>query len=241
MIRASTLLLLLAGPLLPATSAWASAQSDIAEATRAGNSVFLVVTQTNTRGGERALQVAREAQARAPNTVVVVLDRGRAENQGLVRKYRLLGAPVPLILVVASNGIVAGGARLKDATPEVLVSIIPSPKKLEMLTHLSQKMPVFVVVSHKDMVTQRSAVFEACNKAMTQLKHKASTVVVDVDDKAEKRWLKELNIRPREKTPVTIIFNAKGQKTAVFRSAVTVEQLVKSARKKAACCPGGNC
>ncbi len=40
---------------------------------------------------------------------------------------------------------------------------------------------------------------------------------------------------------VTIVFNAKAQKTQVFRGKVTADQLVTAVTKKAPCCPGGSC
>jgi hypothetical protein len=91
------------------------------------------------------------------------------------------------------------------------------------------------------MIEPRGKVFEACTKATQMLDRKASTVVVDMDDKAEKAWLKELKIAAKEAMPVTIVFNAKGQKTQVFREVMTAEQLVAATKKKAPCCPGGDC
>ena len=220
---------------------WASAQTEITTATNQGKAVFIVVTQADARGTDRAIGIANQAIALAPNAAVVVLDRTAPENRPLVDRFRVLGAPVPLILVLASNGVLAGGALLKDATPQNLVATIPTPKKAEMLMHLHLKHPVFVVVSKKTMIEARGSVFEACTKAMQLLEKKAGTVVVDSDDKAEKAWLKELNIGAKETTPVTIVFNAKGQKTQVFRSVMTGEQLVQAVKKKLPCCPGGDC
>ncbi len=234
--------LLLAGAvLLVGTDVLASTQSELTAASSQGKAVFLVVTQGNAPGTDRAMQIAQQAQGLAPATAVVVLDRGAAENQELVTRYRLLGAPVPLILVVAPNGVVAGGALLKDATPQALVKAIPTPKKAEFLLNLSQKMAVIVVISKKTMVEPRSAIFQACTEATRRLERKVTTVVVDMDDKAEKAWLKELNVGPREAAPVTAVFNAKGQKTQVFRAVMSAEDLVKAVTKKVACCPGGSC
>ena len=236
----STVLVLVA-VLLVVAPAWASAESDIQAANAQGKAVFVVVTQSNARGTDRALAIAQQAQALHPMSAVVTIDRAVAENQSVVQRYRLQSAPVPLLLVVASNGIVAGGARLQDATPQRLVASIPTPKKAEMLLNLTQKKPVFIVVSSKAMVEARGQVFEACNTAMKRLDGKAVTLVVDMADKAEAAWLKELKISPKEKAPVTIVYNAKAQKTKVFRGTVTADQLFKAATQKAACCPGGSC
>lgn len=241
MRRVVMVALILGTVLLSGSLAWGSTQGELAAAALDGKTVFLVVTQAGAAGTDRAMQIARQAQGMASNTAVVVLDRGAAENQELVKHYRLLGAPLPLILVVAPNGVVAGGALLKDATPQALVKTIPTPKKADFLMQLSTKKAVIVVVSKKTMVQPRSAIFEACNEATRRLERKVTTVVVDMDDKAEKAWLEELSIGPREAAPVTLVFNAKGQKTQVFRAVMTADDLVKAVTKKVECCPGGSC
>ena len=242
MSRVVVAFVVLFGVLITAPPARGAAQSDIQKATAGGQAVFLVVTQGNVRGTDRAIQIANQAQKLTPKSTVIVVDRGARENEALVKRLRVLGAPVPLILVMARNGIVAGGALLKDATPQRLVALVPSQKKGDWLLQLSQKKAVFVVVSDgKTMVESRGKVFEACTKAMESLKKKAATIAVDVSEKAEQAWLKELNIKAKEAGPVTIVFNAKGQKTEVFRRVMTAAELVKAVQKKAECCPGGSC
>ena len=240
MVRIGLGLLLICGLLLAGTSAWASAQTDIQAANSQGKAVFVVVTQAGAQGADTAMQIAQRAQTMAPNSAIVVLDRGIGENQVLVQQYRLLGAPVPLILVVASNGVVAGGALLKDLTPDKLVKLIPTPKKAEMLQYLTKGAPVIVVASREKM-PQRPPVVEACKQAWTQLEGKVATVFVDMDDRAEKAFLEELVVNPKELVPTTVVFNAKGQKTQVFRRAMTAKELVQAVLKKMPCCPGGDC
>lgn len=242
MFRVVIITLLTGAVLLSVSPVQASTQGELSAAALDAKAVFLVVTQAGAAGTDRALEIARQAQAMAPQTsAVVLMDRGAAENQKLVERYRLLGAPVPLILVIAPNGVVAGGALLKDLTAEMLVKTIPTPKKTEMLMGLHQKMAVLVVFSKKTMVEARSAVYEACSEATRRLDRKVTTVVVDMDDKAEKRWREELNVGLREPLPVTVVFNAKGQKTQVFRAVMSADDLVKAITKKVECCPGGSC
>jgi len=50
---------------------------------------------------------ANDAQKKYPNSEVIVLDRTDKTLVALVKIYGLSGAPLPVILVVASNGIVA--------------------------------------------------------------------------------------------------------------------------------------
>ena len=218
----------------------AGAPADLEAATASAQPAFVVVTQSNAKGTDRAVAVAKKAQALAPGSRLVLVDRAVPENKALVERFRVLSAPVPLILVVAHNGVVAGGAYLKQATPQSLASMVPSPKKADLLLALTQKRPTFLVFSHKDQPTQ-SQVFEACTQAVQQLDRKATTVVVDIKDKAEQRFLKGMKIDPKAKLPVVVVFNVKGQKTDVYRQAVTAAQLVQSSKKKAPCCPTGDC
>jgi len=210
------------------------------EAVAQHQTVFLVVTQSNAKGTDRAKKIADDAHAKAPHTRVVVLDRALPANKPLVEKYRVLAAPVPLILVIASNGVPAGGALLRDATPDVLVGLIPTPKRAEFLLAVHEKKPVFLVVSRKSMPLQ-GEVFEAVTLAFKALRKKARIITVDLDDKAEKTFVASMKVDPKSKEPATFVYNAAGQQTAFFRGKVKAVALIEASKKKAACCAGGGC
>ena len=223
--------------------AHASTQSELGEALQAKRPVFLVVTQSNARGTPQALDIAKKASALVPGSKVVTLDRAVEANAGLVKKYRVLGAPVPLVLVLAPNGIVAGGALLKDASPKKLAALVPTPKKTDMLGALEAKRAVILVFSHPKMA-DRSRILDVCGKAFTQMeqtRQKAQVIMVDTTDKAEGKFLAEMKVDPLATMPQVVVLNAKGEKTAVFREGVTVKQIVDAVNMKAPCCPGGSC
>ena len=242
MARRGLGLLLIAGLLLVGQLAWASAQTEIQAATGEGKAVFIVLTQQGAQGFEQAKSIADQAHALAPKTAVVVLDRGLPENRELVRHYSLAYAPVPTIFVMASNGIIGAAARPQGLTPEKLVQLIPTPKKAQVLWHRAQKMPVIVIASHARMA-QQSAVFEAASAAVQKLRGKATTVTIDMvkEGEVEKVFLQELRVNPKEAVPTVVVYNNKGQKTAVFRRMVTAEELARACLMKAPCCPDGDC
>ncbi|MFV1957882.1 MAG: hypothetical protein ACC662_00575 [Planctomycetota bacterium] len=218
---------------------WASTSTELGDALAQHQTVFLVVTQSNAKGTDQAKKIAEEARAKAAGTRVVVLDRALPENKPLVDKYRVLAAPVPLILVIAHNGVPAGGALLRDATPDALIRLIPTPKRAEFLLAVSQKKPVFLIVSRKSMPLQ-SEVFEAATQALDALQKKANIVTVDLDDKAEQKFVKSMKIDPKTKEPATFVYNASAEQTGFFRGAVQAGKLVEAAKKKAGgCCPSG--
>ena len=86
----------------------ASAAEDLAAATAAGQAVYIVVTDASVADVKPVAAAAAEA-ATAVKGRSLVLDRGAAANADLVAKYRLASAPVPLFLVLASNGLPVAG------------------------------------------------------------------------------------------------------------------------------------
>jgi hypothetical protein len=233
---------LLMGILILASYAtiWASVQTDIEKANNKGKTVFLVVTEPGVTGVEKAVIIAKQANKKVTKSTVIEMNRADSTNSQLVKKYRLAGAQLPLILVVASNGVAAGGLTVDQATPESLLKMIPSPKKAEVLQALSERKAVFVVASRKSMVDQ-AKIFETCKNACNQIKNKAAFVSIDMDDEKENLFLSQLKINKLSTEPVTSVINSQGKITGAFNGSVESKKLVDAAAKKAGgCCPGGS-
>jgi hypothetical protein len=220
---------------------FASVKNDIETANKDGNSVFLVVTDQNVTGTDKAMEIADHARTDLPKSVVVSMNRSDAANSELVTKYRLTGAPLPLILVIASNGVVSGGFTLDKATPEALVKAVPSPKKADVLKALSEGKSVFIVVSSKSMSTKDN-VMNTCQQACIEMENNAKMIEIGLDDTKEKQFLTELKVNMSATEPMTYVINSKGQITGTFNDDVNATTLVASAKKVAAssCCPGGS-
>jgi len=220
---------------------FASVKSDLESANKNGNSVFLVVTDPNVTVTDKALEIANKAKAGVTNSIVLQMNRSDAANADLVAKYRLAGAPLPLILVIAPNGIVSAGYTLNQATPELLAKAVPSPKKSEVLKTLSDGKSVFIVVTGKSM-SGKNNVMNTCQQACIEMENNAKMVEVSLDDAREKEFLSELKVQMNAKEPVTYVINSKGQITGTFGDDVNATTLVASAKKVAAtgCCPGGS-
>jgi len=219
--------------------ALASVQADIEQANKAGKTVFLVITEPGKETAP-ALEIARGAQNLAPETAVLEMNRLDVANSLFVATNRLTAAPVPLIVVIASNGVLAGGLSAEKATPNVLVKMIPSPGKAEVVKALGAGNAVFVVASRPAMA-DRLKVLEICKKASKELKDKAATVAIDMDDKKEATFLQQLRANMEYSTTAIFVFNAQGQPTGNFTGPVEVAELIKAATAKGGgCCPGGS-
>lgn len=202
-----------------------------------GRVAFLLVTEPGASGADSARKLIQSAMSRVKGSVTAELDRADRANEGLVAKFRLLGAPVPLILIFAPNGLLVGGLPAAQATPDILVKAIPSAKKLEVIKAIQEGKSVFITASRKGMAaSQRMA--SSCELACGKMKGRSVLVPIDMDDKAEAEFLALLKIDAASKEPVTVVANAQGQITGSYTGAVKPDDLVLAAAKKVTgCCP----
>jgi len=219
----------------------ASVISDIETANKAGKTVFLIVTDPGVVGTDKAIDISNQAQVKYPKSAVIKMNRSDTANTEFISENRLSGAPLPLILVIASNGIVTAGFTPAQATPESLVNAIPSPKKADVQKYLSQGKSVFIVVSNKSMSTKDN-VMNTCQQACIEMENNAKMIGISLDDPKEKQFLTELKVNMAATEPMTYVVNSKGQITGTFNDDVSSTTLVASAKKVASsgCCPPGS-
>jgi hypothetical protein len=220
---------------------FASVQTDIEKANKEGSCVFLVVTETGNTNNEAALDLAKEAHKLSSKSTVIELNRTDKANKNLITKYRLSGAGLPLVLVIAANGVEAGGVPiLKYTTAQDIVTLIPSPKKADVLKIINEGNPVFLVVSKKTMT--KKEVLIKCETACAEMKGNAKTVEIDFDDAAEKMFLSSLKITEIGNEPQTYVINNQGMIVGSYTGVPDSKILVATASKKPAggCCPPGS-
>lgn len=210
---------------------------DIAAAT--GKTVFVLVSEPGAAGVDAAKTMIGQVMAGVPSAQLIEVDRADMANKAFVAQYRLLAAPVPLVMVIAPNGALGGGLPTAQATPEIIAKLIPTPKKAEALKALQAGKAVFVTASRKGMAAE-SGVMSACAAACGQMAGKSAAVQIDLDDPAESAFIQELKLKPEIAQPTTVVINTQGQITGAFNGPVEVGSLVQAATKKAGgCCSGG--
>lgn len=232
------LLLFLAG----VTRGSAQASTEIDKATKAGKTVFLVAYDGGSADANKSFAVAEETKKSFKgSSVVVKMNTTDAANKDLVTKYRLAGAPLPLIIVLDKNGTIAGGLPLKDATPAKLADMVPSSKTSEILKAIAEGKSVYVVAYKANMPNQKS-IMDNCAIACGKMDNKSVTVKVDLTDKNETKLLQNLKCDMNAKEPVTYVINKSGQVVSTHNGITDVNTLVSSAKKAPAggCCPGGS-
>ena len=242
-VRASTLAAILITCLLPLLADAAPASSveeALAAAQKAGRPVFLLVTEPGAIGVDELRGAAQAAVRTAPHVDFVELDRTAEVHRAVVKRYGLVSARLPMVLVLAHNGAPAGGAVPGKKVAERLLSLLPSPRKAETLLALFEGKAAFLVVGRAAM-TDRAAALAAARQAVLALDGKAAIVGIDLDDEHEAVFLELLGAK-REATAAAVhVYGLSGQKTGVVAGEITSAALVEAAKKKAACCPGGKC
>ena len=215
-----------------------SAKSDLEKAQKSGKSIYLVVTDKAAKGADALEKIANDANKKSKNTAVIKLDRDDKANADLVSKYRLAGAPLPLVLVVASNGVVSGSIDYANATTEKLISFLPSKTQADVLLGFENGKAALIVCGKKN-AKDKEAIETECKNAMTSLGNKATQVFVDVDSKDEANFL--ALIKPDLTKTTVLVFNGKGQYTGTLEATAKSKDLVASVNKKmgGGCCPGG--
>jgi hypothetical protein len=225
---------------LLAPLAQASPQQDLDSAARQKKVAFVLVTDQGAAGVDQARDLIQQAMRQIKKSTLVEVDRSSPGNADLVAKFRLAGAPVPLILVTARNGILAGGVVAAQATSEQLVGMVPSPKKAEVLQFVQGGKAVLISLSRKGMAS-KSGANAACAAACGQLADKCVTVQIDMDDPQEASFLSAMKVNLASTEPVTLVINAQGQVTGTYAGAADVATLVQATTKKAGGCAPGAC
>jgi CheY-like chemotaxis protein len=240
MFNCKKLAVLLFAVCLPLT-AFASTGEQLQLATSEGNVAFVLVTQPGAVGMEQARQTIQDALKQIPGSVMMESNRTDAANSAFVQQYKLAAAPVPLILVFASNGAMAGGNVSSKLSAKKLVAMVPSPKKAEVLRAIQSGQAVYLTASRSGMEAT-SDIAKGCAAACSQMQGKCVSIDVNMDDPVEKGLLNQLKVNTKSTEPVTVVINAKGQITGSYTGMVEVENLIASATKVVAsgCCPPGS-
>lgn len=217
-----------------------SVSESLAKAKKNGNSVFLVITGAGDTLHEKAMEMAKSANKLEKNSVVLELDKDDSTNKELITLYNLSNAPLPLILIFSPNGLLVYGYLYSQATPELLVQAIPSPKRDDILLALTNQKSVFIVVTKKSYIDQYD-VIASCDSAIAKMNNKAELVKIDLDDSKETALLEMLKVDASSSKTATVVLNPKGVINATYYELTNAAALITAATKVASsCCPSSS-
>lgn len=216
--------------------------ADLDKAKKDRKVVFLVITGTGAADLDKAVKIAKEANGKVSKSLVVQMNKDEAANLSLVTKLGIATVPVPFIIVISSKGIPVAGFPSYQATTDLLIKSVPSPKQDEIISALSEKKPVFVVISKKGL-TDKTKVIANCKAAGSKMLTKPALVEIDFSDSKESAFLAKIGVTSLNAKTKTIVINSAGQITDTFEGVVLETALTSSANKVikgGGCCPGGS-
>lgn len=212
----------------------------LAKAKKDGNAVFLVITGTNDTLHDKAMDIAKSATKLEKKSIVLEMDKSDTVNKTLVTLYGLTYTPLSAILIFSHNGILVNGYLYSQATPELLVKALPSPKKDDILLALKNQKSVFVVATKKSYIDQYD-IIASCDSAIAKMDNKAELVKVYLNDSLEKELLVLLKVDAASAKTALVVINTIGVINATYYELKNAATLVTDATKVvSSCCPGSS-
>ena len=188
---------------------------------------------------KKVFETATKKVAERANTVAVCVSDGG--ESGIVKKFGVDRAPMPLVLAIAPNGAVTGGFP-SEFTEEELVNAFASPALTQCMKPMQEGKLVLLCVQNDTTKLNAEALQGVQEfKADARLANAVEIVMLDPSDSAEASFLGDLKIDPKTATAVTAFLVPPGSVVAEFEGATNKEQLLAALQSAGSCGPGGAC
>jgi hypothetical protein len=183
---------------------------------------------------------AAELEAKADAHIVDITDPTQKD---VVSKFKVDRAPMPLALVIASNGAVTGGFPLKFNEEDIIKSIV-GPNTTRCLKALQDSKYVFVCIQSNDAEANANAM-KGIKDFKSDIRYSLITEVVNFDetDPEEQRMLNSLGIKGKHNETVTAFLAPPGILIGKFTGKTNKDQLLAALAQKqqgGGCCPGSS-
>jgi hypothetical protein len=184
---------------------------------------------------EEAMQKAKN---RANSIQVCISD---SSESGIIDKFELTKAPMPLVLAIAPNGAIMGGFP-KEFKEENLLSAFGSPCTEKCMKTMQDGNLVLLCVQNKSTTANEDALKGVKEFAQDQRYASATQIVMlDPSDPAEKPFLTDLKIDPQTTEAITAFMAPPGSVIAEFKGATDKEGLIAALQKASTGCGPGGC
>jgi hypothetical protein len=175
---------------------------------------------------------------RVRSVSVCVADKSE---KGIVDKFGLDRAPMPLVLAIAPNGAVMGGFPNKF-TEQELLKAFGTPCTERCMKALQDGKLVFVCVQNS-LTNKNDEALSGVRqfKADKQYAEHTEIVMLDPSDADEASFLADLKIDPKESEAVTAFLVPPGSVIAEFKGVTVKDELIATLQKASTACGPGGC
>lgn len=202
--------------------------------------LFFAKEDERTKAMKSDLETAvKKLRDRADSIVIDVADPAE---KPIVERFRARGAPMPIVLAIAPTGAPTkafpkqfGAADLKEA--------FVSPCTAKCMRAIFDQCSILLCVQN-DKTKENKESLAGAKEFKNDPKYAKGTVIIMLDpaDKAEQRFLKDLEVDPRTEKAVAVLVMPPGAPVATFKGAFTKEAVEKAVEAaKASCPPGCKC
>jgi len=176
---------------------------------------------------------------RADSLAINVMDPAE---KPIVDKFRARGAPMPLVLAIAPTGA-ATKAFPKKFDEAQLQQAFVSPCTAKCMRAIQDRHSILLCVQNDKTQFNKEAM-EGAKAFKADPKYAKGTEIIMLNpaDKAEQRFLKDLQVDPKTTRAVTVLVMPPGAPVARFTGAVTKDEITDAVTAaQSSCGPGCNC
>jgi hypothetical protein len=160
---------------------------------------------------------------------------------GIIKKFKLQSAPMPLVLAIAPNGAIMGGFP-QSFDEEKLLNAFGTPSTEQCMKSMTDGNLVLLCVQNKSTTSNEEAM-KGVKEFAADPKFSSATniVVLDPSDPAEKPFLTDLKIDPQTTEAITAFMAPPGLVIAEIKGATDKAELVAALQKASSGCGSGGC
>ncbi len=174
---------------------------------------------------------------RADAATIYVADRAE---KPIVDKFGVRGAPMPLVLAIAPTGAATRAFPKKFDEAQFQQAFVSPGTAKCMKVIQDQRMILICVQNDRTQFNQEAMQGVKAFKTGSPYGKATEIVMLDPADKAEQRFIKDLQVDPGTTTAVTVLVTPPGAPVAHFAGAVTEEQITAKVKEAESGC-GANC
>jgi hypothetical protein len=201
---------------------------------------FQDAEETQTRAMYAVLQRAMEKMTDRADFLGVNITN--PAEKPIVEQFRARGAPMPLVLAIAPTGA-ATRAFPRQFDAAKLQEAFVSPCTAKCMKAIQDKHSILLCVQNDKTKLNKEAL-DGAKEFRSDPKYAKGIEIIMLNpaDKAEQRFLKDLQVDPRTPTAVTVLVMPPGAPVATFTGALSKDEIETAvASAKSSCGPGCNC
>lgn len=211
----------------------------LAEAAKANKSLYVVFYRTwDTATAAMAGVVKASVDKNAAQTTWTSVAITDAAEKGMVDKYRVGRAPMPLVLAVHPRGVVTG-AYMQKVTEVQLAGCLVSSVKAECMKSLQQEHLVLLCLQ----TPSQQVVPPAVRQFQTDpaFANRTQVLIAQLGDATEAGFYKELGIDQRGQAPVIVFMAPPGVLVGKYSASTSFSEMAGALHKAGKCCNNPNC